>query len=146
MLEALKGLSERRVAAVKAFQEEAQKVVQPTLQEFMRAHPAIKAVGWTQYTPYFNDGDACVFSVHGLYASTKDERDDSLYDDATWDEVYSYKGATIPEGLSETDWKDLNELSEALSGMEDELEAIFGDHVKVIVTTEGVEVEEYEHD
>jgi hypothetical protein len=142
MLEALKGLSERRAAAVKAFQEEAQEVVKPTLQEFMRAHPAIKAVGWSQYTPYFNDGDACTFRVNDLYASTKDERSDSLYDDDCWNELWGEP----PEGYTPEDWEALKELNKAMQGMEAELEAVFGDHVQVIVTAEGVEVEEHEHD
>lgn len=38
------------------------------------------------------------------------------------------------------------QLSEELSGLEDALKTLFGDHVKVIVTKDGVEVEEYEHD
>ena len=25
--------------------------------------PALKAIRWNQYTPYFNDGDPCTFSV-----------------------------------------------------------------------------------
>lgn len=29
-------------------------------------YPQLKSVSWTQYTPYFNDGDECIFSVHGL--------------------------------------------------------------------------------
>jgi len=28
------------------------------------ALPGVDAVQWEQYTPYFNDGDVCVFSVH----------------------------------------------------------------------------------
>jgi hypothetical protein len=26
-------------------------------------HPALSSFGWTQYTPYFNDGEACYFGV-----------------------------------------------------------------------------------
>lgn len=141
MLEALQGLSERRQAAVKAFQEEAQAIVKPCLQEFMEKHPAIKAVGWAQYTPYFNDGDACVFGRHGLHASIVDERAETLYGDG-WAEVYGNK----EEGFSDLDWEDMKALDKALDGLSDELEAVFGDHVSVIVTSGGVEVEEYKHD
>jgi hypothetical protein len=28
------------------------------------AQPRIRAICWLQYTPYFNDGDTCVFGVH----------------------------------------------------------------------------------
>jgi hypothetical protein len=32
--------------------------------EFFDKHPEAKEILWTQYTPYFNDGDACTFSKH----------------------------------------------------------------------------------
>lgn len=37
---------------------------QEALKEFFDAYPAVKAVRWTQYTPYFMDGDACEFSIN----------------------------------------------------------------------------------
>lgn len=37
------------------------------LQALLEANPDKPGVYWKQYTPYFNDGDACVFGMHGLY-------------------------------------------------------------------------------
>jgi hypothetical protein len=34
---------------------------------FFEHYPEIKAVGWTQYTPYFNDGEECIFNVHDFW-------------------------------------------------------------------------------
>lgn len=34
------------------------------------------ALGWTQYAPYFNDGDACVFSVHEPFLKRDDRESD----------------------------------------------------------------------
>jgi len=34
------------------------------LAEFFDKYPEVETVQWTQYAPYFNDGDACVFSVN----------------------------------------------------------------------------------
>lgn len=31
------------------------------------AFPEVEAVRWEQYTPYFNDGDVCVFNIHDAY-------------------------------------------------------------------------------
>jgi hypothetical protein len=53
---------------------------------------------------------------------------------------------TTAEGFSAESWKALQELESALSGGEPELKAAFGDHVRVIVTREGVDIEEFEHD
>ena len=84
---------------------------------FFAQYPEVTAVGWTQYTPHFNDGDPCVFRVHEFYATTKTDMDfarvSRLYDD-------------------EED-KDLFQVA-------------FGDHVMVIATPAGFHVNEYSHD
>jgi hypothetical protein len=137
MLEELKGLSERRAKAIEAFQEGAKKLIEPTLKNFMQEHKTVQSIRWRQYTPYFNDGEPCVFSVHELEALPvgRDDGED-------WDYIYG----KAENGYDEADWGGLVELSKTLQGMQDELEAVFGDHVQVIVTRDGVEVEEYEHD
>lgn len=124
---------------------EAKELVKPMLEDFMITHPDLEAIGWTQYTPYFNDGEECTFSVHGLAASTSCERDEgSLYGEG-WQDVYSYS-IELPEGFSQSTWDDLNKLGRALSSIDTELQFIFGDHSMVVVTRDGVEVSEYEHD
>jgi hypothetical protein len=35
--------------------------------ELFKKAPNLKSFGWRQYTPYFNDGDSCVFRVHFDY-------------------------------------------------------------------------------
>ncbi|MGW2713699.1 hypothetical protein ACWC4J_32700, partial [Streptomyces sp. NPDC001356] len=37
--------------------------------------PTIVEFGWTQYTPYFNDGDVCEFGVNELWVRTTEEID-----------------------------------------------------------------------
>ena len=32
--------------------------------DFFKLVPLVKRIEWTQYTPYFNDGDSCEFSVN----------------------------------------------------------------------------------
>lgn len=34
--------------------------------EFFNNHPEAKEIVWTQYTPYFNDGDVCTFSMNPM--------------------------------------------------------------------------------
>lgn len=120
--------------------------IRPILQNFLKDHPAVKALAWTQYVPYFNDGEECVFFVNDLTYSLvdADERDGSHYGEG-WQDVYSH---TPCEGVSEETHKALNELDQLIrsDAMEDTLQVIFGSHARVIVTSEGVEVEEYDHD
>lgn len=37
------------------------------------AHPTLHSISWTQYTPYFNDGDPCEFSSNANYATLNNE-------------------------------------------------------------------------
>ena len=32
--------------------------------ELFDKYPNVSSIGWVQYTPYFNDGDECTFSVY----------------------------------------------------------------------------------
>lgn len=43
---------------------EGRSAVHAAFQELFAKYPRIGAVRWTQYTPHFNDGEPCVFSVH----------------------------------------------------------------------------------
>ena len=120
--------------------------------------PDLESVSWNQYTPYFNDGDTCVFSantdylrVNGEYA----EDDDSL--NPTIVEVYGTWNRTkqIYEGRVEKPNPNYNKsLSEAVDKMteflgvfdDDFYKSQFGDHVTVTITANGVDTEDYDHD
>lgn len=149
------------------FQEQAQGMFKEITKEFFDKNPGITGVVWTQYTPYFNDGDTCEFSVH-----------EPTFTNAPLDELHEvrwgeYEGET--EGVwacervdhvltSDREWyKETAETIRAAGGvdpascalfstainsseMETVMQAMFGDHVKVIATREGFEVEEYDHD
>jgi hypothetical protein len=113
------------------------------LQEFMKEHPQVKQIKWTQYTPYFNDGDACEFSVNciGFYF----EGDDIEEPDYDF-ELYRYDNFEKKEVCSFETFRACKDLEKELQEASAELETIFGDHVEVTVKADGVEVEEYDHD
>jgi hypothetical protein len=103
--------------------------------EIFAAHPEIIKFGWTQYTPYFNDGDACVFRYNSMHVCVDpDTADDSIYD---WEEMWGDTAKKYPE---------LKKFEDVLSKSEDILLAMFGDHVQVTVTPKGIDTEEFEHD
>ncbi|QNK01721.1 hypothetical protein [Dyella telluris] len=152
MLDEIKTVALKEVGALVAeqarmqaeLQEKLQGRIGPILQGFLADHPEVKALCWTQYVPYFNDGEECVFSVNGLNYSVVDERENHHYGEG-WLEVTSYRQC---EEVSADTHLALNELENLLTSgpMEDTLQAIFGSHAKITVTSAGVEVEEYDHD
>jgi len=55
------------------------------------AVPGVAAVGWNQYTPYFNDGEPCEFSIGSVavrldpeYFNLSDEDVEEFEDDEAW--------------------------------------------------------------
>ena len=149
------------------FQERAQELFKNITKQFFDKNPGITGVVWTQYTPYFNDGDTCEFRVND--ATFTNAPIDEL-NEVRWGE---YEGET--EGVwacenvqwavqSDHDYyKEVKEMiamgapidamscklfSDAICSreMESVMLAMFGDHAKVIATREGFSVDEYSHD
>ena len=179
----------------------------------------VENIYWTQYTPHFNDGEACEFGVNDVFILLKDDEEaceyegSSLYDQdsintikeqiAKWEswekdpmgeaqkhkEFYTKRYNQNPfdpkrsysryETKTEEDlmreWKphyvskesckeqlqtaemivskypnlqaDFKEIKIMVGGLEENLmRAMFGDHAKVVVSTNGIEIEEYDHD
>jgi hypothetical protein len=111
--------------------------------QFFAEYPSVTAIGWTQYTPHFNDGEPCEFSVHDFYATTKEGVDfeavSSLYDDEDehgFADSYSIKDKGIKAAVARLE----------RSKDDDLFESAFGDHAMVIATPRGFHVSEYSHD
>jgi hypothetical protein len=130
--------------------------------------PTIVEFGWSQYTPYFNDGDTCEFSVYGTWVRTTAEVDgvDEYGDEYSpynldvdyhpslgkiereWDsEARTFVNERY-EGPDEDRYNRCQALDGALqSGAFDHvLLEHFGDHALITVRKNTIEVEYYEHD
>lgn len=138
------------------FQAKAQEKIKEIFTAFWEKNPAIKAVIWTQYAPYFNDGDPCVFSVHDPYFTNAEGKD--LEDVSRWGEYEGEKegiwseyhfggmyGADAPEGVDEQSTKELSNFlcSSVLAAA---MEATFGSDSSVIATRAGFDIEGIDHD
>jgi hypothetical protein len=127
-------------AAYKAALDEAGKDLQKSLAEYLaealrQAPEEYVAVRWSQYSPYFNDGEACTFSVHEPFVLTTDSDEDERYEGAWYREEYysAYYKKTEPE-----QHVGLKALNEAWSSIEEDIfERAFGDHVQITVRRDG---------
>jgi hypothetical protein len=138
--------------------------------------PGIESFGWRQYTPYFNDGEQCVFGVGNVWFLTPedavDEEDQKLRADDyhTWEEEHGYtarKGFarqvdiwTYPE--TGRPWKKAQDnprwdqrryercevFCELLYSDHFDLALLakFGDHAIVTINKDKITVEYYEHE
>ena len=64
VLESIKAKIEAIEAQKKAMVEELRTEFPKLFEELFAKSKLIDSFGWTQYTPYFNDGDTCEFGVH----------------------------------------------------------------------------------
>lgn len=136
----------------KIFFEEAQKSFGAILVQEMTKFPLVEGYKWTQYTPYFNDGEPCEFSVNADGYIVNEEVDDCYYQpsNTTYD-IVNGKIESIPRvNLGEKETQEiacLEYMNNLISEQdEDMLLNLYGDHAEIIVTQTDVTVEEYSHD
>lgn len=152
----LTGLEQAK-AQYDALVKAASQPLREQLQSFCRDN-GLRGIVWTQYTPYFNDGDECVFSVSEATIITGDPRGvDSPWDDENtieawidWDRMEEQYPEDIEKlteaGVTKEAYVTFRTLQRQLLELEDVLRIAFGDHVLVKVTPGSVQVEDYDHD
>jgi hypothetical protein len=153
--------AQKRIADAKA---EAQRIAEEAFNE--EATQLVKDLGyesfsWHQYTPYFNDGDACVFRVNSDYPLINGIDEYGYREDDDEGEVedrslglppmpdYTLRQENPEEyerqrALAEAPFNRVREFLRQWS--EEDMLFMFGDHAQITVTADGVEVNDYEHD
>lgn len=122
------------------------------------AHPLLESFSWTQYTPYFNDGEECVFRSNTAYPQIKickqpsdaegeepvkeEDEDNEFYDKRR----YSGSHAILDYPNTPQEKAGCAVIDFLKTFDKDELREMFDNHVKVSVTRAGVDVDEYDHD
>jgi len=132
--------------------------------EFFAQNQSVKCIVWNQYTPYFADGDPCTFRVNEMYASTTmyeggrgEEMEGVIegkpsqyyfdnYPTNEWCKSVVEKYNSLDEDERKTS-ENVQQFLNLINKIPDEIyESLFGDHVTVIATADGIETEEYDHD
>jgi hypothetical protein len=139
--EELKKLSATYREQVEQMQKNLANEMKGAFKTFFNDNPDVAALAWTQFTPYFNDGDECIFNVHDIYPVTAEELEEIKAGDLNIYDLWEREE-------EKEDWrKKADAFIHVLSTIDNSIfKATFGDHCKVIATREGFDVEEYEHD
>lgn len=166
--------NERIKELKKQVQKELQAEFSGALTELFDAYPFVKSLSFTAYTPFFNDGDTCEYNVHhdncefNGYDEYEDEPQGEGVDVLKLARETIYVEEPNPEydprggawGNPKTKWvkkpnPDFNPLyKEAVEAFREALAVVdddnwmdmVGDHVKVTITRNGIETDEYDHD
>lgn len=177
--------------------DELRKTLGDILKIFFEANPNVASISWTQYTPYFADGDACEFEVgerrftlcdpSSVFDNdevpgqddTAEEDDDGSEDDFEDDDedeageyrddsillsnraFYSKGGYKDPARVAQIDArlesvggaegfanirKDFDIVSSFIGSIDEgHIEEMFGDHVQVCCTKDGIKVFKYDN-
>jgi len=116
-------------------------------------NPKLTSFAWSQYTPYFNDGDECTFRVRRDYCLTLNRTGESLdrYEVDYWkDPEYEY----TPDP-KDYNCDSIDELISIVEGIDkvldlfedDDLSLMFGDHAEITVFRDGrIDIDSYDHD
>lgn len=135
---------------VKQIQIKMQEASKDLFSRFWEENLKIHAIVWTQYTPYFNDGETCYFRVGEMYPMTEDKYNQYVEDSGYAEEYSVLDWNGKPEegsGLTEIEAVKVCEIIKILGKIPDEVYmGMFGDHVKITATREGFQVDEYDHE
>lgn len=119
--------------------------------ELFTNNPKLDSFSWSQYTPYFNDGDACEFRVNRDYLHINDFSDFETYSYEEWlKEDYQWKPNPSEFGFETVEElynvaKGINEILEKFE--DDDLLHLFGDHAQVTIYRDGtISTDDYDHD
>lgn len=111
--------------------------------------PELASMRWRQYTPYFNDGDPCVFRVGDVYFRLKDDSSNVHGDNSDYGDGYgdAYSLLRINPALGERLPRVQQAFYDATRAMQPWFLAAFGDHAKVTLSSDlTVESVEHRHD
>lgn len=115
--------------------------------EIFEANPKLESFSWEQYTPYFNDGEECIFGVRADDVNVTFEGKDLEY-------VSVWKGEAVGDGVEDVEdqealtkaVEDIGKVTRFLMTNEEIAQDAFGDHCRVVVHRNGVDVEHSDHD
>lgn len=123
------------------------KVIFEIIQPIFEINPKL-SVGWKQFIPSFNDGDACEFTVLDPYIITNNDGGDDYDELDSWTLGYHAEDGTLADvGLDENQAKALSEalkrIGNIMNRAEEFLEIAFGSHARVTVHSNGVVNSDY---
>lgn len=140
--------------------ENSKKALQKILKEYFKENKDILYIFWDQYTPYYMDGDECVFSVNDVMSvemldlenfprnkntnelilpTLNEIAENKRYDSIDFDFIEDRLRTEMKEPITTEEYGmffDIScekSLTKGFSAIEDIMRIIFGDHVDVFV-------------
>lgn len=161
MIEKLEVIKQKKLE-IESLKNELNEISQSSFDEFrcyiFGKYSQLESFGWTQYTPYFNDGDSTIFSANTDYLIINGDYVDesnwispvNIINWGNWNsETKSYIGRVEEENKNfDKNLSDAtNEIIDFLSNFDNDFYLTkFGDHAEITVTKSSVDISDYDHD
>jgi hypothetical protein len=152
----IKNLKEKMAAVRAEMSRVGLAALQEAFDDFFAKVPEAEAITWTQYTPYFTDGDTCEFGVNEMCLKLSADARSNLLgieeDEDSYEEWLNNKWESDAHELDDLDEPRGPEIAALFSELVGDVQdddlflAAFGDHVAVTVTRKGIRTDYCEHD
>lgn len=149
-------INEKKAELDRIIKEFGEQAIKEYLREFWDQNPSILSLRWHQYTPYFNDGDLCVFRVGDVSFRFSDTPEDGGDYEDGYEDVWSYRYSRFGDindydarkaaAESRPEYVAAEKLNSIWQNNEMTMLSVFGDHVQVTADREKIEVEDYDHE
>jgi hypothetical protein len=129
------------------------------LKNTIRSCDFVDEVKWSQYTPYYNDGEECTFRISDICYKFSDKSkaflgDTTIYSAGyvpSWDlDKFLELSRDIVNDNSVQEvqkvCQEILSIHDLLHSLEMEIKEQFGDHCCVFVTKKGIEIEQIDHE
>lgn len=126
------------------------KAAKELLELFFDKNPDINAIRWSQYTPYYSDGDTCEFGIWDILVSF----DATPKDEGVYHEMHDYGEHPLTESGKNKEYiaslkKKVERFREKMEEISKIFQHAFGDHIQVTVFNDGkltLSIDSYEHE
>lgn len=109
--------------------------------QLFNENPIIQEIRWDQYTPSFNDGDPCEFTIGDVGFLLHNKQTIGYYD---FDEDDEFEGTKVEQHIEDHLKNIVNEFTNKIQALDTVMESLFGNNVTIIINRDGVQIKEYD--
>ena len=135
-------IAELRLALVDAkmqYQSMVKTCIEQGAEILFKEYPQLQTICWYSYTPYFNDGDPCEYTLNGAWYTTltiKQIEEDGKLVNQDFDDGEEVGGRSAH----------MVEFDKILHENSDVVEIAYGTYSKVFITRNGTTILEYDYE
>ena len=132
--------------AKKALQADVRGAFEGAVKDYFSRAPEGCSFVWSQYTPYFNDGEPCYFRVNEVEVRVPLTEGETRAEEDDYGDRYAWGDNDQSENLSKDLQEDALAISSFIERQDDLMETLYGDHAIVTLSAAGASIESYDHD